>query len=180
MRAGIACCVLALAGCLHSGTSTCDDGTVCPDGTVCVRLAEGTGDPHRCVERSQLDCAGADTHASCKDGVCYAGEDGGVCLPAGCANYLIDTGEQCDDGNNIPGDGCAADCSSNEQCGNAVVDVIEGEQCDDNDRVGHDGCASLCNAEAPHWIFTQPGPFGLWDMDGVYDPQRRRIVVFGG
>src|SRR5204863_12611 len=37
--------------------------------------------------------------------------------------------EICDDGNNIDGDGCSADCRSTENCGNGKIDP--GEECDD-------------------------------------------------
>ena len=40
----------------------------------------------------------------------------------------MDDKEVCDDGNNIDGDGCSADCTSNERCGNGHLDP--GEQCD--------------------------------------------------
>jgi len=33
-----------------------------------------------------------------------------VLAPTVCANYLLDTGEQCDDGNAASGDGCSASC----------------------------------------------------------------------
>lgn len=181
MRAlGIAALVWAVTACLRSGTSTCDDGRVCPEGTVCIVLGEGTGDPHRCVEPDQLGCTGSDVHASCDGGVCYAGESGGVCLPAGCANFLLDTNEQCDDGNNVPGDGCSADCSSSEQCGNQVIDVIAGERCDDGNALSRDGCASVCESEQAQWTLTRPGPIPSWHTDAAYDLTRRRIVMFSG
>ena len=40
------------------------------------------------------------------------------------------TGEQCDDGNQVGGDGCSADCRSTEVCGNGIVDAVADEQCD--------------------------------------------------
>lgn len=52
-----------------------------------------------------------------------------VCEPflARCGDGVRETGEQCDDGNNVPGDGCRADCTA-ERCGDGIVDV--GEACD--------------------------------------------------
>ncbi len=71
---------------------------------------------------------------------------GGVwsqCLcPAPCGNGLPDPGELCDDGNNIDGDGCSADCSSLESCGDGVLDP--GEGCDDGNSVEEDDCTSRC------------------------------------
>src|SRR5262249_30087937 len=41
------------------------------------------------------------------------------CVPRRCGDSIVDTasGEVCDDGNNVLGDGCRPDCSSNEVCG---------------------------------------------------------------
>jgi cysteine-rich repeat protein len=39
-------------------------------------------------------------------------------------------GEVCDDGNTVSGDDCSADCTSDETCGNGIVDVAKSEQCD--------------------------------------------------
>lgn len=51
----------------------------------------------------------------------------GVC--GACGNLVVESPEQCDDGNNMGGDGCSADCLSDETCGNGVTDA--GEACDD-------------------------------------------------
>jgi cysteine-rich repeat protein len=44
------------------------------------------------------------------------------------------------------GDGCSADCRSDETCGNGVIDA--GEECDDGDLDDGDGCDSSCMFEA--------------------------------
>src|SRR6185503_7184560 len=46
------------------------------------------------------------------------------------------------------GDGCSADCKSNETCGNGVIDTITGETCDDGGTVAGDGCDATCQLEA--------------------------------
>src|SRR5258706_5146390 len=61
-----------------------------------------------------------------------------------CGNGKIDPGEVCDDGNANDGDGCSADCTSDESCGNGVVDTAVGEGCDDGDSLGGDGCSADC------------------------------------
>jgi hypothetical protein len=50
----------------------------------------------------------------------YDGDDPD-CTPDLCGNGTVDDGEDCDDGNNLPGDCCAADCTyetSDTLCGN--------------------------------------------------------------
>ncbi|WAS95898.1 DUF4215 domain-containing protein [Nannocystis punicea] len=61
-----------------------------------------------------------------------------------CGNGVIEPGEQCDDGNATPGDGCEADCAftPGELCGNGMVNV--GEECDDGNDVPMDGCENNC------------------------------------
>ena len=59
--------------------------------------------------------------------------------PARCGDGYLDPGEQCDDGNNLNGDGCSASCTL-ELCGNDVVDG--GEQCDAGAANGLDNCCS--------------------------------------
>lgn len=63
-----------------------------------------------------------------------------------CGNGLVDPGELCDDGNSISGDGCSADCRSNETCGNLYLDVAVGEVCDDGNKVSGDGCSADCRS----------------------------------
>jgi len=40
-----------------------------------------------------------------------------------CGDGILDPGEVCDDGNTVSGDGCKGDCSSDETCGNGIVDT---------------------------------------------------------
>jgi len=71
---------------------------------------------------------------------------GASCLtPVGnCGNGILDPGEQCDDGNNIAGDGCGPTCHF-EVCGNGILDP--GEQCDDGNTTSGDGCSATCQRE---------------------------------
>jgi cysteine-rich repeat protein len=61
-----------------------------------------------------------------------------------CGNGVIDQdqGEVCDDGNQVSGDGCSADCRSDERCGNGYVDFGVGERCDATNLAG-ESCESL-------------------------------------
>lgn len=47
----------------------------------------------------------------------------------------------------VDGDGCAANCRSNETCGNGVIDAVTGEECDDGGTAPGDGCDATCQIE---------------------------------
>lgn len=84
--------------------------------------------------------------------------------PIPCGNGRADPGEQCDDGNRSPRDGCNSLCQTEwfescggfgffgpcvvPGCGNYWIDA--GETCDDGNGVGGDGCSSACVIE-PGW-----------------------------
>ncbi len=67
----------------------------------------------------------------------------GTAIPV-CGDSIVHADEACDDGNDVGGDGCAADCFSDESCGNSVVDSFVGEMCDDGNTVDGDGCSASC------------------------------------
>jgi cysteine-rich repeat protein len=77
---------------------------------------------------------------------CAANQD--ICIDiGGCGDGIIsrDKGEVCDDGNTLPGDGCSADCKSDETCGNGKKDT--NETCDDGNTTAGDGCSATCKEE---------------------------------
>ncbi len=65
-----------------------------------------------------------------------------------CGNGILEAGEECDDGNNLNGDGCSGSCAQEiaTGCGNNVVEA--GEQCDDGNTNDGDGCSSTCQDES--------------------------------
>jgi MYXO-CTERM domain-containing protein len=80
-----------------------------------------------------------------------------VCAPP-CGDGVLDAGEQCDDGNDVGGDGCTEECVVEDGwgcdgepsacaflCGNGVYD--DGEQCDDGNDADGDGCSASCEIE---------------------------------
>jgi cysteine-rich repeat protein len=75
-----------------------------------------------------------------------------------CGNRKLDPGEDCDDGNRSPGDGCDQSCHYGPErfakCGNGLIDG--GEQCDDGNRTSGDGCTSQCCIEE-NWNTRCPG-----------------------
>jgi len=63
-----------------------------------------------------------------------------------CGNNVVETGEQCDDGNIVSGDGCSSSCQTEGAvCGNGTVE--SGEQCDDGNTNSGDGCSATCQTE---------------------------------
>jgi cysteine-rich repeat protein len=65
-----------------------------------------------------------------------------------CGDGNVDAGEVCDDGNDVNGDGCDANCTLTPPpppppcCGDGHVDA--GEECDDGNTTDGDGCSSVC------------------------------------
>jgi cysteine-rich repeat protein len=54
-------------------------------------------------------------------------------------------GEQCDDGNTTPLDGCEPNCLIGALCGNGTLDPDE--VCDDGNIRSGDGCSQFCTIE---------------------------------
>jgi len=76
----------------------------------------------------------------------------------GCGNGQRDKGERCDDGNDLNGDGCDAQCRKERgyNCGTPGVAcmpvcgdglVLGEEQCDDSETEDGDGCSETCRIE---------------------------------
>ncbi len=98
------------------------------------------------------DCIDRGVGNQCHSGICYISEcfdpGGGPCIgiDAGgqCGDGQRADTEACDDGNQQSGDGCSADCSSTEACGNGLVDTVRSEQCDDGNSNNSDTCGNDC------------------------------------
>ena len=98
----------------------CDDGDACTVGDICGNATCNSG-------AGTLKCDDQDpcTQDSCDpDSGCLFTP----IIPC-CGNNELEDGEFCDDGNNASGDGCSADCMSDEECGNGIFDP-DSEQCD--------------------------------------------------
>ena len=77
----------------------------------------------------------------------YAGEEKALAQsdPPICGNGIVEPGEQCDDHNNVPCDGCSPTCK-NESCGDGILCPNQGEQCDDGNTNDCDSCHNNCTA----------------------------------
>ena len=92
----------------------------------------------------------------------------------GCGDKLVQpsAGEQCDDGNAAPGDGCDAMCAIEVVCGDGKTHVLAGEQCDDGNATPGDGCSGACQIEGAKYLTEiepnePPNPSSLAGYDGV-------------
>jgi len=146
-------------GCQHlDNTAPCEDGDPCTTWDTC-----SAGD---CVPGSgTLSCYDGDP---CTQDVCTAqvGCEFPLIVPC-CGNDQVDPGESCDDGNQAGGDGCSADCKSDETCGNGILDPAT-EICDSIHFTAlcHEGtfvCESDCQSIDTSGCAT-------WCGDGVIDP----------
>ncbi len=97
----------AQTGCLFlPNTDPCDDGNACTANDVC-----GSGD----CDGEAVQC---NDNKVCTNDSC-APESGCVysIIPDCCGNGITEAGEGCDDGNNTSGDGCSANCTSENTTG---------------------------------------------------------------
>jgi cysteine-rich repeat protein len=166
---------LVCIGCVSPGLVPCGD-LDCPPSEVCT--AGGCATP-----AAAAACATANDGDACQVAGVAGTCSGGACHPVACGNGIVDSayGEVCDDGNQIPGDGCSADCRSSETCGNGVIDTIAGEQCDGGvPGLSADGCTSRCGIEFDTWRIVTPG-FAPGRIEGgmAADPTGRVVFVGG-
>ncbi len=132
-----------------SGSEECD-GNANLNGQSCQSLG---------FEKGTLLC-----NAQCKFDNTYCAKCGDGIIAKDVTGVLL---EQCDDGNNVDGDGCynclvesgwvcsgqPSVCRKVETvCGNGVIEA--GEQCDDLDQLSGDGCDFQCQIEKS---WTCPG-----------------------
>ncbi len=152
--------VAALPSCLFdTKTTLCEaSGLRCKPGQVCAAFQNACVDEGGCadgVRSADEACddgniidgdgcnARCDSNETCGNGIVDlpAGEEcdpsipgttscSANCLLERCGNRVLDPREVCDDGNQESGDGCSADCSSNEACGNNAIDIHLGEECE--------------------------------------------------
>lgn len=73
----------------------------------------------------------------------------GVTAGSACGNGITETGEDCDDGNEIDGDGCNSSTANCQYvCGDNHVNSAGGETCDDGNSNNNDLCKNDCTFNA--------------------------------
>jgi len=134
--------VVASAGCG-------DDG-----GTTDSSAMDGGGDSGG--DGGETDCATEPDGTTCAEGfICL----GGDCSPSECGDNFLDTtaGEVCDDGNEIPGDGCEPSCEPT---------CSEASDCDDGDPCNG---TETCNTSSSRCQAGGPGDGMMCMLDGGGD-----------
>jgi cysteine-rich repeat protein len=123
-------------GCENDCTFTCVGNDECDDGQLC-NGAETCTD-HMCLDGTPPAEGTPCTLSTGDAGACRSG----LCASASCGNGVVDTGEECDDGNTDNTDACLTSCQ-NATCGDSYVRAGV-EECDDGNAVAGDGCESDC------------------------------------
>ena len=110
----------------------CKVSTDCDDQETCNGVETCDTTKHVCLAGTPAANNTACTLTVGGAGVC----SGGICVKAGCGNGTKESGEDCDDGNQVAGDGCESNCTwtcqANADCDDA--DKCTGtETCDKTD-----------------------------------------------
>lgn len=135
---GVETCDTAIEQCESGQPLVCNDGAACNGQETCSPTSgcvAGTpklcGAGAECVDplgTCELLCGNGDVdpNEACDDGPLNSDTEPNACrmtcVVASCGDSVQDAGEQCDDGNGVPGDGCSANCLV-EACSVATVDA---------------------------------------------------------
>ena len=93
----------------------------------------------------------------------YAIDEVRLCLVTQCGNETVETGEQCDDGNRIDGDGCDNTCKITNYCGDGTIQTPnsfeQNEECDDGENNGtlESQCTTQCTTKKNECDAKSPG-----------------------
>ena len=134
--------LIFLPGCLPGGftPAVLDDGSGTKDG------ATGTLTEMEPTMGGSASTSGGSGGPCDEEPVCGTGEDVVSCPEQCnvCGDGVVFGDEDCDDGNEMDGDGCEVDCTPTPppMCGNG--DVENGEECDDANVADDDACLNNC------------------------------------
>ena len=162
------------SGCENDCTFTCIAGNPmrdhCDDGNAC-NGTETCGTDHKCAPGTPLGQG-----ASCATGkFCVAGN----CVPGSCGDGVVESPEECDDGNSTNGDGCDNDCKFSCLSTDPTRNCTPADAC-----AGQGTCSSMhtCTPGTPLGDGTACGPSGMMEIckagicippkcgNGVIDP----------
>jgi cysteine-rich repeat protein len=152
------------------GASTDDSGGDMGGGMAGGAAGTPTSQPPNMSTGMVITTPDGDVVVDEGDGILVPDDDGPSEIPAGCGDGVAAAEEACDDGNNVSGDGCTANCYQAEDgyvcpqeggacipadvCGDGRQSQFEG--CDDGDLDGMDGCSAACTLENG-WACPVPG-----------------------
>lgn len=158
--------------------ASCEDGNanttndVCSASHQCAGTAivpECTAGDECCDNTGHWSPAGTPCTTGGEAGTCSAAHTCDMVTPPVCGNNIVETGEQCDDGNSTAGDGCnncqtevppATDCVADSECCDSTGHwVADGTSCDDGDaNTNNDVCnAHNCAGTPGGGTVTPPG-----------------------
>ena len=106
-----------------------------------------------------------------------------------CGDGIVDSAEECDDGNATNCDGCSANCLSEPGlvCGDGIPQPSCGQPCDDANATAGDGCTAQCTLEPVPgggsrrsdcravWIVDNPSNDPLTDKRGQFRSKQRCV-----
>jgi cysteine-rich repeat protein len=140
-------------GCENDCTFSCEAAADCDDSAICNGVESCSSESHACLPGSM-----ATDGTICGEGSCRGGE----CAPSGCGNTVVEAGEDCDDGNLDPDDGCDNDCT---------FTCTTDDDCDDGE-----GCTvELCTASNTCMIRAALVNGSVCERDG--NPETRDICL---
>ncbi len=144
-------CVRALCEPECSASEYCSPQGECLD-QVCSPLQRSCSDNNEVLICNAEGSAYADpVDCTATNQRCFEGN----CMDQVCGNGIVETGEQCDDGNQDQTDDCLNDCRT-ASCGDRFVQVGV-EDCDDGNQIQTDACLSDCSSASCGDGYIQAG-----------------------
>jgi len=140
----------------------------CPEG---MGVGEPSEQQWKCIPCSVTNCAKCSGNSCIECIKGYALYDSQNCKTSVCGNGVLEYGEDCDDGNLEPGDGCSPSCeiekdfecfNVNEYLPSVCVPMcrdedfyrLRGKECDDGNEIAGDGCSPECKIEPGWWCIN--------------------------